>query len=58
VRRYGALSRHLRPGAIIAFQEYDRSQFSRVPAGELLQQIKRWLLDAFVVAALPLRRLT
>jgi ubiquinone/menaquinone biosynthesis C-methylase UbiE len=48
------LSQHLRPGAIVAFQEYDRSQFSQVPAGELFLQIKRWLLDAFVAAGTEL----
>ncbi len=44
------LSQHLRPGGIVAFQEYDRSQFSQVPAGELFTQIKHWLLEAFVAA--------
>lgn len=44
------LSQHLRPGGIVAFHEYDRSQFSQVPEGELFIQIKRWLLDAFVAA--------
>jgi len=48
------LSRHLRPGAVVAFQEYDRSQFSQVPAGELFMQIRRWLLDAFVAAGTEL----
>jgi ubiquinone/menaquinone biosynthesis C-methylase UbiE len=48
------LSQHLRPGGIVAFLEYDRSQFSQVPAGELFMQIKRWLLDAFVAAGTEL----
>jgi SAM-dependent methyltransferase len=48
------LSQHLRPGGIVAFQEYDRSQFSQVPAGELFMQIKHWLLDAFVAAGTEL----
>jgi len=48
------LSQHLRPGGIVAFQEYDRSQFAQVPAGELFMQIKHWLLDAFVAAGTEL----
>jgi ubiquinone/menaquinone biosynthesis C-methylase UbiE len=48
------LSQHLRPGGIVAFQEYDRSQFSQVPAGELFMQIKHWLLDAFAAAGTEL----
>jgi hypothetical protein len=48
------LARHLRPGAIVAFQEYDRSQFSQMPAGKLFRQIRRWILDAFAAAGTEL----
>lgn len=48
------LARHLRPGAIVAFQEYDRSQFSQMPAGELFMQIRGWILDAFAAAGTEL----
>jgi SAM-dependent methyltransferase len=41
------LSRHLRPGGIIAFQEYDMSQTSQVPPSELFMKTRQWLLDAF-----------
>ena len=48
------LARHLRPGAIVAFQEYDRSQYSQMPAGELFMQIRCWILDAFAAAGTEL----
>jgi ubiquinone/menaquinone biosynthesis C-methylase UbiE len=48
------LTRCLRPGAIVAFQEYDRSQFSQTPAGELFMQTRRWILDAFAAAGTEL----
>lgn len=48
------LARHLRPGAVIAFQEYDRSQFSQMPAGELFMRTRRWILDAFAAAGTEL----
>ena len=48
------LARCLRPGAIVAFQEYDRSQFSQTPAGELFMQTRRWILDAFAAAGTEL----
>ena len=48
------LVRHLRPGAVVSFQEYDRSQFSQAPAGELFMQTRRWILDAFAAAGTEL----
>jgi hypothetical protein len=44
------LSRHLRPGGIVAFQEYDIPQTSQVPASELFTQTRGWLLEAFAAA--------
>jgi SAM-dependent methyltransferase len=41
------LSRALRPGGIVAFQEYDMSQTSQVPAGELFVRVSGWLMAAF-----------
>jgi 2-polyprenyl-3-methyl-5-hydroxy-6-metoxy-1,4-benzoquinol methylase len=42
------LSRGLRPGGVVAFQELDMSQISQTPASELFLQTRRWVLDAFV----------
>jgi 2-polyprenyl-3-methyl-5-hydroxy-6-metoxy-1,4-benzoquinol methylase len=44
------LSRHLRPDGIVAFQEYDMSQLTQAPPGELFLRVRRWLLDAFMAA--------
>jgi 2-polyprenyl-3-methyl-5-hydroxy-6-metoxy-1,4-benzoquinol methylase len=41
------LLRHLRPGGIVAFQEYDMSQVSQAPASELFMQARRWIIEAF-----------
>lgn len=41
------LSRHLRPGGIVALQEFDMSQVSQAPASELFMQARRWILEAF-----------
>lgn len=41
------LSRQLRPGGIITFQEYDMSQAAQVPPSELFMKVRRWLLEAF-----------
>jgi SAM-dependent methyltransferase len=48
------LSRHLRPGGVVAFQEYDISQVSQVPAGELFVKASRWLLEAFTAGGVEL----
>jgi 2-polyprenyl-3-methyl-5-hydroxy-6-metoxy-1,4-benzoquinol methylase len=48
------LSRRLRPGGIVAFQEYDMSQTSQVPASELFTQSRSWLLQAFAAAGAEL----
>jgi 2-polyprenyl-3-methyl-5-hydroxy-6-metoxy-1,4-benzoquinol methylase len=48
------LSRHLRRGAIVAFQELDMSQVSQVPASELFMQARRWILEAFAIGGAEL----
>jgi ubiquinone/menaquinone biosynthesis C-methylase UbiE len=42
-----SLTRHLRPGGIVALQELDISQVSEVPPSALFTQARRWLLEAF-----------
>lgn len=44
------LSRALRPGGIVTFQEYDMSQISQAPAGELFERVNGWLMAAFAAA--------
>jgi len=48
------LSRALRPGGIVAFQEYDMSPVSQIPAGELFMRVREWLLAAFTAAGAEL----
>jgi 2-polyprenyl-3-methyl-5-hydroxy-6-metoxy-1,4-benzoquinol methylase len=49
-----SLTRHLRPGAIVALQELDMSQISQVPASELFMQARRWILEAFAAGGAEL----
>ena len=48
------LSRHLRPGGIVAFQEYDMSELSQAPPAELFMKTRRWILDAFTASGAAL----
>jgi len=48
------LSRNVRPGGLIAFQEFDMSATSQVPAGELFLEVRKWLLQAFAAAGAQL----
>lgn len=48
------LSRHLRPGGIVAFQEYDMPQFAAAPPSALFTQVRRWILEAFSAAGAEL----
>ena len=48
------LSQYLRPGGIVAFQEFDMTATSQVPAGELYIKVRRWLLAAFAAAGAQL----
>jgi 2-polyprenyl-3-methyl-5-hydroxy-6-metoxy-1,4-benzoquinol methylase len=48
------LSQHLRPGGIVAFQEYDMTQVSQIPASELFTQVRQWIIDTFVAAGAEL----
>lgn len=41
------LSRHLRRGGIVAFQEYDMSTTSQAPPSELFMKAQQWILAAF-----------
>jgi len=42
------LLRVLRPGGIVALQEFDLSQVSQTPASELFLQARRWIIEAFI----------
>lgn len=48
------LSRHLRPGGLVALQEFDMSQVSQEPASELFMQTRRWILAAFTAGGAEL----
>lgn len=48
------LSQYLRPGGIVAFQEFDMTATSQVPAGELFVKVRSWLLAAFTAAGAEL----
>jgi 2-polyprenyl-3-methyl-5-hydroxy-6-metoxy-1,4-benzoquinol methylase len=48
------LSQYLRPGGVVAFQEFDMTAFSQVPAGELFVKVRSWLLAAFAAAGAQL----
>ena len=48
------LSHHLRPGGIVAFQEFDMTATSQVPPGELFLKVRGWLLAAFTAAGAQL----
>ena len=48
------LSRYLRPGGVVAFQEFDMTANSQVPAGELFVKVRSWLLAAFTAAGAEL----
>jgi hypothetical protein len=41
------LSQSLRPGGVMAMQEYDLSSFAQAPESPLFAQVKRWILDGF-----------
>jgi hypothetical protein len=44
----------LRPGGIMAFQEFEMPHLSAAPRSKLLMQVKQWILQAFVAAAVDL----
>jgi 2-polyprenyl-3-methyl-5-hydroxy-6-metoxy-1,4-benzoquinol methylase len=48
------LSQYLRPGGIVAFQEFDMTANSQVPAGALFLKVRSWLLAAFTAAGAEL----
>jgi 2-polyprenyl-3-methyl-5-hydroxy-6-metoxy-1,4-benzoquinol methylase len=48
------LSQYLRPGGIVAFQEFDMTATSQVPAGELFVKVRSWVLAAFTAAGAEL----
>jgi len=48
------LSQKLRPGGIVAFQEFDMTAVSQVPAGPLFVKVRSWLLAAFTAAGAQL----
>lgn len=48
------LTRHLRPGGIVAFLEIDMPPISQVPPSELFTQVRRWVLEAFAAGGTEL----
>lgn len=48
------LAPQLRPGGIVAFQEFDMTQCAQVPPSALFTQARRWLLEAFVAGGTEL----
>jgi 2-polyprenyl-3-methyl-5-hydroxy-6-metoxy-1,4-benzoquinol methylase len=48
------LTRQLRPGGIVAFQELDMSQIAQEPASELFVQARRWVFEAFAAGSTEL----
>jgi len=52
------LATHLRPGGIVAFQEFDLAHFATTPVhppNQLIEQICTWNVEAFRRAGLPIR---
>jgi SAM-dependent methyltransferase len=48
------LSHYLRPGGIVACQEFDMTATSQVPPGELFVKVRSWVLAAFTAAGAEL----
>jgi ubiquinone/menaquinone biosynthesis C-methylase UbiE len=44
------LAQYLRPGGIVAFQEFDMTATSQAPEGALFAKVRSWLLAAFTAA--------
>ena len=42
-----ALVRQLRPGGIVAFQEFDLLSAKTIPPSPMIEQVREWLFDAF-----------
>ena len=49
-----SLTRHLRPGGVVALQELDMSQISQAPASDLFLQARGWLFKAFAAGGAEL----
>jgi len=48
------LSQYLRPGGIVAFQEFDMTAMAQEPPGEPFVKVRSWLLAAFTAAGAQL----
>lgn len=48
------LTRNLKPGGIVAFQEIDMSQISQIPPSDLFIQARRWVLEGFAAGGTEL----
>src|SRR4030095_11629024 len=48
------LTRCLRPGGLVVFQEFDMLPGKTVPPAPLIDQIRDWLLDAFTQTGIEL----
>lgn len=48
------LTRHLRPGGLVALQEFDMSQSSQEPESELFSRTRQWILSAFTAGGAEL----
>jgi SAM-dependent methyltransferase len=49
-----ALVRHLRPGGVIIFQEFDLLAGKSVPPAPVIDQVRDWLLEGFAQAGIEL----
>jgi ubiquinone/menaquinone biosynthesis C-methylase UbiE len=48
------LTQSLRPGGVMAMQEYDTSSMAQAPESPLFAQVRRWILDGFKSAGAEL----
>lgn len=48
------LMRHLRPGGIVAFQDFDLLAAKTLPPSPLIEQVRDWLFDTFAGAGIEL----
>lgn len=54
VRDLQALGRHLRPGGLLVFQEFDHSSARTIPPSSVVEEIRDWLAEALDRAGIEL----
>jgi ubiquinone/menaquinone biosynthesis C-methylase UbiE len=54
VRDLRALVRHLKPGGLVIFQEFDLLAGKTVPSAPVIDQVREWLLEGFSQAGIEL----